>query len=217
MPFLGWQLYVIVDRAAVGRRSVEEVAASAVLGGADVIQFRDKKSPDHEVNQIARRLLLITKKAGVALVLNDRVEIARQVGADGVHVGQEDWPIARVREAVGNEMIVGKSTHSLEQALAAQAEGASYIGFGPLFATPTKPGYGSIGLGLIPKAASVIDIPMVCIGGIDEANVEAVLQAGGRCIAVVRAVCAAENPEASAKALKRKIAQFGRASAPESL
>ena len=217
MSFLNWQLYVIVDRAAVGRRSVEEVAAFAIRGGADVIQFRDKKSPDHEVTQIARRLLLITKKAGVALVLNDRVEVARQVGADGVHVGQDDWPIAKVREAVGEAMIIGKSTHSIEQAIAAQAEGAAYIGFGPLFATPTKLDYNSIGLGLIPEAASVIKIPMVCIGGIDDTNVESVLQAGARCIAVVRAVCSAENPEAAAKNLKTKIVQFGRASAPGSL
>ncbi len=217
MSFLNWQLYVIVDRAAVGRRSVESVAVSAIRGGADVIQFRDKKGPDHEVNQIARRLLLITKKAGVALILNDRVEVARQVGADGVHVGQDDWPVPKVREAVGETMIIGKSTHSLEQAIAAQAEGADYIGFGPLFATPTKPDYGSIGLDLIPKVAAVIKIPMVCIGGIDDTHVESVLQAGGRCLAVVRAVCAAEDPEAAAKNLKTKIVQFGRATAPESL
>lgn len=215
MPCLNWQLYVIVDPASVGSRSVEETTAAAIRGGADVIQFRDKKSPDVEMARIASRLLRITQKAGVPLIINDRAEVARQVGADGVHVGQEDWPIAQVRSVVGKQMIIGKSTHSLKQAVAAQGEGADYIGLGPIFSTPTKPDYAMIGPEIIQMAAAGVKIPMVCIGGIDSGNISSVLEAGARCVAVVRAVCAAENPETAAKALKSKIAQFDRASVSE--
>lgn len=212
-----WRLYVIVDLAAVGARSPKEVSAAAIRGGADVIQLRDKQGSDESFEAAAREVLTVTRQAGVPLILNDRVAIAKRLAVEGVHVGQDDWAVARVRQALGPGMLIGKSTHSLEQALAAQAEGASYIGFGPLFSTPTKPGSPSIGLSLIRQAVEQVHIPIVCIGGIDATNLEAVLQAGARCVAVVRAVCAAKDPEAAARQLKDALIQFDRAIADKRL
>ena len=131
--------------------------------------------------------------------------MANAVGADGVHLGQEDGSIADARRILGPSALIGRSTHSLEQALQAQAEGASYIGFGPIFPTPTKPAYGSIGLSHIAEVAANTTIPVVCIGGIEAGNAGQVIQAGGSCIAVVRAVCAAADPEAATRALKRTM------------
>ena len=205
-----WQLYVVVDRAAAGKRPVEEITAAAIRGGADVIQFRDKQGSDEAIARTVRSLLSITREAKVPLILNDRVEVACRVGVEGIHVGQEDWPVARIRRLAGKGMLIGKSTHSLAQAIAAEEEGANYIGFGPLFQTPTKPDYGSIGPGLIRPASQQVSIPMVCIGGIDTRTLSEVLQAGARCIAVVRAVCAAEDPESAARSLKFQMSQFHR-------
>lgn len=205
-----WQLYVIVDRAAIGMRPVEEVAAAAIRGGADVIQFRDKQASDEAVEKTARLLLPITRAAKVPLIVNDRVEVACRVGAEGVHVGQGDYPVAEIRRLAKEGIIIGKSTHSLAQAIAAEKEGADYIGFGPLFQTPTKPDYGAIGPGLIEPASRQVGIPIVCIGGIDEGTLGEVLKYGARCVAVVRAVCAAQDPENAARMLKVRIAQFNR-------
>ncbi|MBI4341094.1 MAG: thiamine phosphate synthase [Candidatus Omnitrophica bacterium] len=212
-----WQLYVILDRAAAGGRDLREVAAAAVRGGADALQLRDKTSSDDAVAVEARRLLPVARAGGVPLILNDRVAVAMAVGADGVHVGQDDWPMARVRRTIGPTMLVGQSTHSVEQAAAAQAAGADYIGFGPLFATPTKPEYPPIGTGLIRQAAAQVSIPLVCIGGVDHDTIGEALAAGARCVAVVRAVCAAADPEAAARQLKSRIAQFRRAAQPSRL
>ena len=205
-----WRLYVIVDRDAVGARDPAEVTAAAVRGGADAIQLRDKRSPDADVARAAQRLLAITRAAGVPLIINDRLEVACAVGADGLHLGQDDLPLAAARRRLGPGPLLGRSTHSLEQALAAQEQGADYLGVGPIFATPTKPDSPSVGVELIRGVAARVRAPLVCIGGIDRSTVASVLAAGARCVAVVRAVCAAQDPEAAARALKRQLAQFHR-------
>ena len=171
----------------------------------------------NDLADAATRLLPLTKAAGIPLIINDHVEVARVVQADGVHLGQEDLSIAEARALLGPHALIGKSTHSIEQALAAVAEGANYIGFGPIFPTPTKPNYASVGIVQIGQVVSQARIPVVCIGGIDARNIEQVIRAGAQCVAVVRAVCGAENPEAATRALKQQLRQSIRATPQLSL
>jgi len=199
------KLYVIVDRSALGGRDPVETAAAAMRGGADVIQWRDKLSPDGQFLETARQLREQTRKQGVLFIVNDRVAVALRAQADGVHVGHEDLPVPEVRALVGDSMLIGRSTHSIEEALEAQRQGADYIGVGPVFATPTKPGYPAVGLKLVRQVAAQISIPWVAIGGIDLENAGLVSSAGAACVAVVRAVAAASDPEAAARLLKEKL------------
>ena len=208
-----WRLYVIVDRTTAKTRDLAEVAEAAIRGGADVLQLRDKSASNEALIEEARRLLRLTRRAGIPLILNDRPEVARAVGAEGVHLGQEDLPLSAARRLLGPRAILGKSTHSLAQALAAEAEGADYIGCGPVFATPTKPDYAGVGLGLIAEVESQVRVPVVCIGGIDQQTLPEVLAAGARRVAVVRAVCGTDDPEAAARSLARTLRQGSRASA----
>lgn len=212
-----WRLYVIVDRATAGARDLSALLEAALRGGADAIQLRDKQASATQLLRQAQRLLPLTRSAGVALLINDRVDIACAVGADGVHLGQDDLPIRKARAILGPGRLIGQSTHSLEQALAAQKQGADYIGFGPLFPTPTKPDARSVGLEQIAEVTSRVHLPVVCIGGIDAETLPRVVSAGARCIAVVRAVCDAEDPEAATRTLKRTLTQFVRTASPASL
>lgn len=202
----GWQLYVIADRAAIGNSDLIQVVRGATRGGADAIQLRDKHGTDAEVADASRKLLPITRAAGIPLLINDRVEVALAVGADGVHLGQHDRPLAEARDLLGPGRILGKSTHSFAQATAAVAEGADYIAVGPIYSTPTKPTYPHVGVELIIRVAAHVRLPIVCIGGLDAENLQAAIAAGGRCVAVVRAVCAAADPEAATRALKQTLA-----------
>ena len=200
-----WQLYVIVDRAASGDRDLAEIAAAAIRGGADALQLRDKAASPNTLLAETKRLLAVTRKAGVPLIVNDHPDIARDAGADGVHLGQEDGSTEEARRRLGPGQLIGRSTHSLEQALRAELEGADYIGLGPIFPTPTKPSSEGIGTSMIGEVALRVSIPVVCIGGVDAATLPTVLRAGARCVAVVRAVCRAEDPEAAARLLKQSI------------
>ncbi len=189
----------------MGGRDPVEMAAAALRGGADVIQWRDKGAPDGEFLETARRLREQTRKQGALFIVNDRVAAALRAQADGVHVGHEDLPVSDVRALVGDSMLIGRSTHSLEEALEAECQGADYIGVGPVFATPTKPGVPAVGLELVRKVKQKIRIPWVAIGGIDLENAGLVSSAGAACVAVVRAVAAASDPEAAARLLKGKL------------
>lgn len=206
-----WRLYVIVDRASVGARDLTAVAAAAIRGGADALQLRDKAASARELAAQAERLLAITRPAGIPLLINDQVEVARSVGADGVHVGQDDGPIREARHLLGPGRLIGRSTHSLAQALQAEAEGADYIGLGPIYPTPTKPTYEPLGIDVMARVLPKVRVPVVCIGGIDRTVIHEVLRAGARCVAVVRAVCAAEDPEAAARNLKQQFSCTSRA------
>ncbi len=212
-----WRLYVILDRAAAQGRELTELAASAIRGGADVLQLRDKAASAASLTDEANRLLAVTRPAGIPLMINDRPDVARAVGAAGVHLGQDDAPIADARAIVGPHALIGKSTHTLQQALAAEAEGADYIGIGPIFSTPTKPDSPSVGLELITEVISQVHVPGVCIGGIALEHLDPVLEVGATCIAVVRAVCRAHDPEAAARALKSRLEHFHRATRARSL
>ena len=212
-----WRLYVILDRAVIGSRDLAAVASAAMRGGADVLQLRDKVSSRAQLIKEGQRLLTLTRPAGIPLIINDRVDVALEIRAEGLHLGQEDLPLQDARKILGDGRLIGKSTHNLEQAMAAHAEGADYLGVGPIFATPTKPTYQAVGVALIQAISARVTLPTVCIGGINQRTLGEVLQAGATCVAVVRAVCGAEDPEAAARALKQQLTQFVPTPSPSSL
>lgn len=205
ISFQGCRLYVIVDRAALGGKDPVAVARAAIQGGADCIQWRDKKASDSEFLACARDLRVLTREAGTIFVVNDRVAVAMLVEADGVHLGHEDLPVPEVRRLAGGSLAIGRSTHSLAQAKQAELDGADYIAVGPIFSTPTKPGYPAVGLELIRQVKTAIQIPWVAIGGIDQSTLPLVLSAGSKRVAVVRAVAGASNPEAAARQFKEQL------------
>lgn len=197
-----WKLYVIIAPSAKrSARPLTWIVEQAILGGAAVIQLRDKEATDHEMTRLAEELLTITRRYKVPLIINDRIHVARRSGADGVHLGQEDASLEEGRSLLGAAAIIGRSTHSPEQALEAQEQGFDYLGIGPVFQTPTKPGYQPVGLELVRFAAKNIRIPFVAIGGIDESNVKRVREAGAKTVAVVRAVMGAPDPKRAAQEL----------------
>lgn len=199
------KLYVIVDAEACGGRDPVQVAREAVAGGADIIQWRAKRWSMQERWRVAQRIAEVVRPTPALFIINDHVELALAVGADGVHVGQEDLPLAVVRGLVGADRLIGRSTHSLEQAVAAQAEGADYLGVGPVFATPTKPDARAVGPELVEAVAARVTIPFVAIGGIDQQNLPLVLSRGATRVAVVRAVTGAPDVRAAAHALKTML------------
>ena len=173
-----------------------------VEGDVDLIQLRGKKQPVAELVDLAGDLQEITSAYGIPLIVNDYAEIAAQVPVAGVHVGQDDDAIAHARKKAGREIIVGKSTHSLEQAVAAQKEGADYIGFGPIFATPTKPDYQPIGTNGIKRVHHEVSVPIFCIGGIKIDNLGQVMAAGTKRVAIVSGLLKAPDIAKYARACK---------------
>jgi thiamine-phosphate pyrophosphorylase len=187
----------------------ERVLAAALAGGVDVVQLREKDASDDELLAAGRLFRRLTRAAGALFVVNDSPELALRCEADGVHVGQDDLPVPEVRALVG-DLIVGLSTHSPEQIRA--AEGVDYIGVGPVYATPTKAGRAPVGLELVEEAARAAALPWFAIGGIDLENVDEVVAAGAGRIAVVRALRDADDPRATARALRRRLPPRRRAS-----
>ena len=181
----------------------DEFLHAALSGGVDIVQLRAKDAPDDEVLSAARRFAAITAEHDALLIVNDRPDLAAQAGSDGVHVGQDDVAVARAREIVGPERIVGLSTHTPAQVDA--ANGVDYIGVGPVEATPTKPGRPAVGLELVRYASAHARVPFFAIGGIGPSNVGAVRAAGAERVAVVRAIVDAVDAEAAARALIEEV------------
>jgi thiamine-phosphate pyrophosphorylase len=199
------RVYVVTAAEDPPERVLATVRA-ACDAGAEVVQLRRKGEDALLTLRLAERCREIVTPGGrTLLVVNDRLDIAMAVAADGVHLGQDDLPVATARR-LWPQGLVGRSTHSIGQALAAQTEGADYIGVGPVWATPSKPGRPGVGLGLVAAvAAAGLTIPWVAIGGVDAANLESVLGAGARSVAVVRAVTAAPDPTAAARRLHASV------------
>ena len=194
------RLYGIVDMGYVRPEAVEQTTSALLQGGIRIIQLRAKGVELAQVEALARRIQPLCRAAGAIFVLNDDPEMAVRIGADAVHVGQDGGSLAAVRATVGPDMLIGRSTHSPEQALAARAEGADYIGFGPLFPTGTKPGRPSIGLQDIAAVQTALaDFPMFCIGGINGSTLPAVLQAGAQRVVIVSWLLQHPAPAAAAK------------------
>ena len=193
-------LYGIVDLGYVRPEEVESTTAALLRGGIRILQLRAKGVDPATVEQLAQRMQPLCREAGAIFVLNDYPDMAARIGADAVHVGQDAGPLAAVRNIVGPKMLIGRSTHSPEQALAAVAEGADYIGFGPLFPTGTKPGRPSIGLQDIAAVQEKLgDFPMFCIGGINGTTLPSVLQAGARRVVIVSWLLQQPDPAAAAR------------------
>lgn len=183
--FADVRLYGIVDLGYTDASRASFVAGQLVDGGAEVLQLRAKNAPVELVRDLALAIHPITSAAGVPLIINDHPALLRETPAEGTHVGQDDMSVEEAREAAGRPCIVGKSTHSPVQAASAESEGADYIGFGPIFATPTKPGRPAVGLGNIAAVYDAVTIPIFCIGGIKRDNLSEVLAAGAKRIVMV--------------------------------
>jgi len=211
-------LYVVTAAEDAPDRLLAIVRA-ACEGGADIVQLRRKGDDVLELTELAERCRAITAGFGALLIVDDRIDVAMAAGADGVHLGQEDLPLPaaqRLRSAHdgGWPGVIGCSVHSLDQALDAEAAGADYLGVGPVFATPTKPGRPPIGLDVLGEVASVVRLPWFAIGGVDGGTLPQVLAAGARAVAVVRAVTAAADPSAAARGLRGVVLTHRRAASP---
>jgi len=198
-------LYGIIDLGYVQPADLVERTQQLLDGGVDLLQLRAKNQSESDIIAWAKLIQPLCKTAGIPFIVNDYPEIAKLVGADGVHIGQDDGTLADVRAIVGDDMIVGRSTHSPEQAFAAEQEGFNYIGFGPVYPTPTKAGRPAIGLENIAKVQSTLQIPVFCIGGIKPENLDQVIAAGAKSVVIVSGLLCAQNPTATTKAVKEKL------------
>lgn len=187
------RLYGIIDLGYVEARDTARIVAQMIEGGVDLIQLRGKNKSIEELVELSKELHELTAKSATPLIVNDYAEVASSTPAEGVHVGQDDDSIEVVRQKVARDILVGKSTHSLEQACAAEREGADYIGFGPIFATPTKPDYAPIGLENITRVHAEVNLPIFCIGGINIDNLQSVIDAGAKRVVMVSALLKAHN------------------------
>ena len=193
------KLYAILDLGYVSEENAARAAQDLLAGGADLLQLRAKGHDPATIRRVARTLIPLCRAAGVPFILNDHPQLAAELEADGVHIGQDDGSLADARAIVGPGKIIGRSTHSLDQARAALAEGFDYIGFGPLFPTPTKLGRPGIGLENIAAMEREVGsrIPAFCIGGIKRSNLAQVLAAGARRVVIVSDLLTAEDVRAA--------------------
>jgi thiamine-phosphate pyrophosphorylase len=187
------RLYGIVDLSYVKGSDAAGIVEQMLEGGVDLIQLRGKRKSLDELIGHARTLNELTSRSSTPLIVNDHAEIVGRVPVEGVHVGQDDDSIEVARRKAGRRILVGKSTHSLQQAIAAQREGADYIGFGPIFATPTKPDYAPIGLSDIGRVHAEVSVPIFCIGGINIDNLRSVIDAGAKRVVMVSALLKAHS------------------------
>lgn len=204
-------LYGILDLGYVSPQAARGALEQMLLGGVDAVQLRAKSQPVALVSRLARELRPVAAAAGVPFILNDYPELAAAAEMDGVHVGQDDLPVAEARKLAGGAgRIVGKSTHSVAQAVAALEEAPDYIGFGPLFATPTKPDYKPIGTDEIRLVHELVKIPIFCIGGVKLENLEAVLNAGARRVVIVSGILQAADIAGYCREAKAMLAAANR-------
>ena len=179
--------------------------ASALKGGVDILQLREKTMSAQKIIELGKKIKLLCAEYNTTFIVNDRVDIAYVLEADGVHLGQDDMDVASARKILGSNAIIGVSTHAPEQAKKAVADGADYIGVGPVFTTPTKPTTKSVGLEYVNWVSKNIQLPYFAIGGINLENVDEVVKNGAKRIAVVRAIINAENPEHAAEEFLERL------------
>ena len=197
------QLYVLVTGSPA--RQARDVARMVVEGGADAIQLREKNLSDHEYLRLAEQIRPICRDADVMFIVNDRVAISKLVGADGVHIGQDDLPAVEARKILRRGKILGVSTHSMDQARKAQSDGADYIGVGPIYPTSTKGYEQGVGLAFIREVAGEITVPFFAIGGITLDRLDEVISAGCTRVAVSSAIIAADDVVAATREFKEKL------------
>lgn len=200
-----WKLYVILDKQLIGSRNIKILTNEVVKGGADVIQLRDKTSSARDFLKDAETVRAITRQHGIQFIVNDRIDIAKAVYADGVHLGQSDIPIEKARSILNRFKIIGISCHSVEEALNTQNQGADYIGWGPIFKTSTKINVNEIGVDSIDKIKKLLNIPIVCIGGINMSNIKGLLDRGVKTVAVASAVISSKDPRIATQEIKNSL------------
>lgn len=202
---MNYSLYLITD-PHLAKNSLFSIVSQAISGGVTMVQYRNKNASTKVLTEEASRLQKLTAEAGTPLIINDRVDVALAVDADGVHLGQSDMPIAIARKLLGTKKIIGVSVKTVEQAKQAVKGGANYLGVGPIFKTQTKTDAGeSLGTLIIEKIVQEIDIPVVGIGGITKENASEMIRAGAKGIAVVSAIMGKQNPEREAKELLQEV------------
>ena len=195
-------LYAVADRAWVGKQSLYEQVESALKGGATCVQLREKQLGDADFLQEAIQIHALCQQYGVPLFINDNVEVALQCHAEGIHVGQEDMAAAQVRQRVGDEMMIGVSVHSVEEALEAVRHGADCLGVGAAFSTHTKADVDVLPEGMMKAICDAVDIPVVAIGGIHKENILQLKGTGVDGVALVSAIFAADDIETECRELK---------------
>ncbi len=198
-------LYAIVDADAARPRTCLELARALLTGGCRVLQLRMKERPAGTVLEAARAIRALASP-GTLFIVNDRVDVAVAVGADGVHLGAEDLPVAAARGLAGPTMLIGRSTHSVAEARAAVASGADYVGFGPIFPTMTKaPSRDARGLDALQEVCAAVSIPVVAIGGVTEATAAVAREAGAAAVAMIRELAAATDVGATVRRLHERL------------
>lgn len=195
-------LYAVTDRAWTGKQSLCEQVESALKGGATCVQLREKELGEEEFLAEAIEIKALCEKYGVPLFINDNVDVAIKCGADGVHVGQEDMAAAKVREKVGDGMMIGVSAHSVEEAVKAVESGADCLGVGAMFATSTKEVKGLLSKEVLRDICVAVDVPVVAIGGIGERNISELAGTGIAGVAIVSDIFSADDIEAKCRRLK---------------
>lgn len=202
-----FKLYLILDVEVLSslNRDPIETARQAICAGVDILQLRAKDLTDHQILKIGQAIKKVCSKGKALFLLNDRPDLAHILDIDGVHLGQDDLPIKEARKILGKNKIIGFSTHSTAQAIAAEKQGVDYIGLGPIFTTETKPDFTPIGIKVISKVKAKINIPFLAIGGINLENIHQVLASGSQRIAICRAIVAAKNISLTIREFKQRL------------
>ena len=204
-----WQTYLVTAASRSAGRTTPDVVAGALDGGVDAVQLRDKGTSARERYETGRRLRELTAEAGVPLIVNDRIDLAAAVDADGVHLGQSDLPVEIARDRLGDSAVVGVSTSTVDEAREAAAAGADYLGVGAVYATASKDvpdEQNGVGTDRIAAVADAVDLPVVGIGGVDASNAAPVVEAGATGVAVLSAITAAEDPAEATAAIGEAVA-----------
>ena len=200
------KLHILTDTVLQSRFSHMEITRLAIAGGADTIQYRQKSGSTREMIEIARNMKQLCSEAGVTFIVNDRLDVAIAAEADGVHLGQDDFPIPMARELLGEGRIIGGSAATLDEARKCLSEGADYVGFGPVYPTSSKDDAGPVsGIDILKQVVEIIPLPIIAIGGVGAENIPDVMRAGAHGIAVISAVCCQDDPEEATRSLYQAL------------
>lgn len=201
-PSVDFNLYLVTDRKNTRGRELSRVVEEALRGGVKAVQLRGKDLTSRDLYAIAYELRKLTAHHDARLFINDRIDIALAVGADGVHLGTSSIPVHRARKILGDKQLIGVSCHNRISALNAQEKGADFITFGPVFYTPSKAAYGDpVGVDKLAEIIELLRIPVYALGGVNRKNVSQVIEAGAHGIALISAILAADDPYAETKSL----------------
>lgn len=201
-----WRVYVVTDSHHARGRSHREIAEAAISGGATAVQLRMKEEPARVALDAAREIARLCRAVGVVFIVNDRVDVALIAGADGVHIGQDDLPVPEVRALMGPRALIGVSAATIEEAVAAEDQGADYLGVGSIYATATKPDAGpAVGLARLREIRRAVRLPLVGIGGITPDNAAQVILAGASGVAVITAVTSADDMVAAVRRIRGEV------------